>query len=260
MNLLDFINLDELQKMQDMFSLATGMAAITVDLDGNFITKPSNFTDFCMKYTRNSPIGKERCAKCDAQGKGAYFCHAGLMDFSEQIIVDNIHLGNILGGQVLPQEPDISKFEAIAEELSIPKKDYIEALKKVSVRSEKSILAASQLLRELVNTMINFQYTRKKEEKNFIILTKELESMLKNTQNITDKTNDLRKISNQQNILSLNASIEAARAGDAGKGFTIVANQIGTLAKRSSEIYSSIIENAETIHSSANILDNAFKK
>lgn len=260
MNLLDFINLDELQKMQDMFSLATGMAAITVDLDGNFITKPSNFTDFCMKYTRNSPIGKERCAKCDAQGKGAYFCHAGLMDFSEQIIVDNIHLGNILGGQVLPQEPDISKFEAIAEELNISKKDYIEALKKVSVRSEKSILAASQLLRELVNTMINFQYTRKKEEKNFIILTKELESMLKNTQNITDKTNDLRKISNQQNILSLNASIEAARAGDAGKGFTIVANQIGTLAKRSSEIYSSIIENAETIHSSANILDNAFKK
>ena len=44
MELLDFIDLAELQKMQDMFSLATGMAAITVDLNGKFITKPSNFT------------------------------------------------------------------------------------------------------------------------------------------------------------------------------------------------------------------------
>lgn len=55
MELLDIIDLKELQQMQDMFSSATGLAAVTVDLNGAFITKPSNFTDFCMKYTRNSP-------------------------------------------------------------------------------------------------------------------------------------------------------------------------------------------------------------
>ena len=49
MDIIDFIDLEELQKMQDTFSLATGMAAITVDLKGDFITKPSNFTDFCME-------------------------------------------------------------------------------------------------------------------------------------------------------------------------------------------------------------------
>lgn len=47
-----FLDLDELQRIQDQFSDATGLAAIAVDTEGNYITKGSNFTDFCMKYTR----------------------------------------------------------------------------------------------------------------------------------------------------------------------------------------------------------------
>lgn len=260
MTLLDFIDLNELQKMQDTFALATGMAAVTVDLEGNFITKPSNFTDFCMNYTRKSPLGAKRCAKCDAEGSGAYFCHAGLMDFAEPIIVNDIHFGNILGGQVLPQEPDFEKFEAIADELNIPKAEYIAALKKVTIRSEDSIRAAASLLRELVNTLVNLQYTLNKNKEKITVLEGELENMLNSTQSITDKTADLEKISKRQNILSLNASIEAARAGEAGRGFTTVANQMGELARLSSSIYSSIISDADSIHASTDKLDTVFKE
>lgn len=259
MELLDFIDLEVLQKMQDTFSLATGMAAITVDLNGNFITKPSNFTEFCMDYTRKSTLGASRCAKCDADGKGAYFCHAGLMDFAEPIIVNGNHLGNILGGQVLPGDPDISKFEVIAEELNIPKEDYIKALGKVSVRSEESIRAAANLLRELVSNLVRLQYTVKKESKKADILREEIECMMTNAQDIASKTQALTKISSQQNMLSLNASIEAARAGDAGRGFTIVAKQMGELAKSSTKIYTDIVENANAIRLSADKLDKTFQ-
>ena len=260
MDIIDFIDLEELQKMQDTFSLATGMAAITVDLKGNFITKPSNFTDFCMEYTRKTTVGANRCAKCDAEGKGAYFCHAGLMDFAEPIIINGQHLGNILGGQVLPVEPDIEKFEAIADELGVSKEAYIRALRKVPVRSEEAIRAASELLRELVNNLIILHYNMRKDEKKIDILKEEIGCMMTNAQDIASKTKELTKISNQQNMLSLNASIEAARAGDAGRGFTIVAKQMGELAKMSSKIYSAIVENASAIHESADKLDITFEE
>lgn len=52
MKLSDFMDLSHLQKIQDTFSQATGLAAIAVDMDGSYMTKGSGFTDFCNKQTQ----------------------------------------------------------------------------------------------------------------------------------------------------------------------------------------------------------------
>ena len=145
MKISDFMDLKKLQSIQDQFSDATGLAAIATDADGNYITEGSNFTDFCMKYTRNSAEGNRRCVKCDTECTGTYFCHAGLMDFAADIIVGGEKVGAIIGGQVLPEEPDEEKFRKIAGELSIDPDKYIKALRDVPIRSEKSIRAAAAL-------------------------------------------------------------------------------------------------------------------
>lgn len=64
---------------------------------------------------------------------------------------------------------------------------------------------------------------------------------------ILDKTKNLDKIESQQKILALNASIEAARAGDAGKGFAIVATKVGELATSSAGVNGSIKRSLEEL-------------
>ena len=59
---------------------------------------------------------------------------------------------------------------------------------------------------------------------------------------INELTNNIRKISEQTNMLALNANIEAARAGEAGRGFSVVATEIGALASQTFQTVDGINE------------------
>ena len=70
MNIRDFLDVRRLQELQDNFSEATGLAAVLLDNKGDRVTKESNFTDFCMKYTQGSEEGLHRCIKCQSENSG----------------------------------------------------------------------------------------------------------------------------------------------------------------------------------------------
>ncbi len=61
------------------------------------------------------------------------------------------------------------------------------------------------------------------------------QEVTKEIQNITNVVDMIQKSAGQSNILALNASIEAARAGDAGRGFSVVASEMGKFSKSNSE-------------------------
>ncbi len=73
--------------------------------------------------------------------------------------------------------------------------------------------------------------------------TTELSAQLREIDGIVDA---IRSISDQTKLLSLNARIEAARAGDHGLGFAVVAQEVGTLAQRTAESLHAISEHNAT--------------
>ena len=79
------------------------------------------------------------------------------------------------------------------------------------------------------------------------------ESMLKKieeskkAERILDLTKDILEIADQTNLLALNASIEAAHAGEAGRGFAIVADEINKLSVMTSATASEISEISKTV-------------
>lgn len=249
MHIKDFLDLSILEQIMEDWSKATGMATIAVDNEGNYITKEIGFTDFCMKYTRGSAEGLRRCTKCDNTCSGTYFCHAGLMDFSIDIKVGDTCLGKIIGGQVLPGEPDEEKFRSIASELGVSPDIYIDALKKVPIKSEESIRAASKLLGDTVNLIVNFEYTKSTSNNLITTLESDIGQAADLIEEINEKSQALDKIESKQKILSLNASIEAARAGEFGRGFAVVASEFGKLAVNSGEINKSIKSSLKTLTS-----------
>ncbi|MBK8190718.1 MAG: GAF domain-containing protein [Vampirovibrionales bacterium] len=62
-----------------------------------------------------------------------------------------------------------------------------------------------------------------------------IETLQRSVTEITKVLDLIQDIASQTNLLALNASIEAANAGDAGRGFTVVANEVKVLANQSAE-------------------------
>lgn len=231
-----FCDMEQFERIMSNWAKATGLATVAVGADGKYISDCYNFTEFCIELTRKSAEGCRRCEKCDREGKGVYFCHAGLIDFGIELKIGDEVVGSVIGGQVLAEEPDEEKFRQVAREIGVNEEKYINALHKVTIRSEDAIRASAELLGQVLNNFINAQYVEKNNEVIIDKLGNGAKDAGQIVEKIKEKTVQLNSIHGKQKILALNASIEAARAGENGKGFAVVASEVGKLSDFINEI------------------------
>lgn len=81
---------------------------------------------------------------------------------------------------------------------------------------------------------------------------------LQELERINDIVDQILDITNQTNLLSLNASIEAARAGKSGQGFAVVAEEIGKLAEDSSKAVNEIQDICKNTNSNIQAVKTVF--
>ncbi len=199
-----------------------------------------------------------------------YYCHGGLVDFAAPIIVNGQHIGSLIGGQVLTEKPDEAKFRQIARDIGVDPDEYVAAVKKVKIVPKKQIDAAANLLYQMANALSDVGYQRALAQQqsnrgerivsnidaDFSGINEQMEKAVESMQALSEsfasiKTSaassakavestdsiikTIENASTQLTLIGFNASIEAKRAGAAGAGFNVIAQEVRTLADKNTK-------------------------
>lgn len=162
----DLFNLNEIQRIQDEFAQATGVASIITHTDGTPITKASNFTDLCINIIRKTELGCANCFKSAAaigrhhpEGPIVQPClSGGLWDAGASIIVGGRHIANWLIGQVRDETQTEESMRAYARKIGVDESSFMRAFHKVPVMSHAHFQQIAQALFTLTNQLSTTAY------------------------------------------------------------------------------------------------------
>ena len=128
---------------------------------------------------------------------------------------------------------DVSQTFDDMQEKMLTTQEHITSLNTEVKKVEESLGNSKKNMKEMSSEMLTLKQTLEATDKVFTTLQDEINEIVKFTQ-------ELNKIANSTNTLALNASIEAARAGQMGAGFAVVASKVQDLAEDSNHCSSHI--------------------
>lgn len=162
-----------LQDLQNVFSDYMGISAVITDSEGKQITQSSNFSRICRKLLRNSADNVEKCmnfsingaAKSNTENKPyIYKCHAGLYEISAPIMLEDLHIGCFVCGQVICTEENESNIINKLVDMGLNQHDAIKAVSELKHMSMDEIQRTSKFVFNIAKLLSNMAY------KNYVLL------------------------------------------------------------------------------------------
>ncbi|WP_291328393.1 PocR ligand-binding domain-containing protein [Desulfovibrio sp. UCD-KL4C] len=185
----DLFNLKDIQRLQDEFASAMGVASVITRPDGTPITKPSGFCRLC-EIVRKTKKGLANCYKSDAiigrlniDGPNIRKCMSGgLWDAGAGIAVGGQHVASWLIGQVRDESQDEDTMRAYARKIGSDENDIAEAFANVVSMSYEQFEKVSKVLFTLATQISDIAYKNIQQE-HFIKDLKGAEAELAKTRN-----------------------------------------------------------------------------
>ena len=195
----ELFDLSEIQRIQDEFSAATGVASIITQPDGTPITSPSNFTCLCNDIIRKTQKGCSNCFKSDAalgryhpEGPVIQPCMSGgLWDAGASITIGNRHVANWLIGQVRDETQTDQSMRIYAREIGADEQQFMTAFYNVPVMSRERFEKTAQVLFTMANQLSKSAYQNIQQARLIIEEEKSKAALQKSEENLRTTLNSI---------------------------------------------------------------------